>query len=53
MLAALLAAACNRGGTAPPAGELRSALAIETLSGAVYDPSTTEGISLVTFWAPG
>jgi hypothetical protein len=52
-LAAALAFACGRGAPTPPPGELRSALAMPTITGATYDPATTEGVTLVTFWSPG
>ena len=54
LLATVALAACGRKAPPPPSGELRSALAMPTASGAAFDPGTlTERFTLVTFWSPG
>ena len=46
-------AGCGRKQPAPPAGELRSALAVGTLTGAAFDPASLgDKLTLVTFWSP-
>ena len=54
-LAICLASAigCGRKQTEPPAGELRSLLALPTLAGGAFDPAGIgDKLALVTFWSP-
>jgi hypothetical protein len=50
---ALAVLACGSKGPTPPPGELRSALAVQTLAGTAFDPgSLAKDVTMVTFWSP-
>ena len=53
LAALLLLSACGREGPTPPKGEIRSALAIDTVAGDRFDPGSLTGdVTVVTFWSP-
>lgn len=53
-LAALwLLAACGPRGPTPPEGDVKSALAVPTVTGERFDPGTLSAdVTVVTFWSP-
>ena len=54
MLALALATGCGNRAPSPPKGDLLDDLALPSLAGVPFDPSTLTGKNvLVNFWRPG